>query len=134
MPFQSIYPLIASTGILIAAIGVTAFDSNPAPGIHWKLGLALTGGIVMFIGIYLWSLEGAEGYHLHLDADEGHERPDAPSCPPEALTDSTFLHEQPRGHRPPSITITITRRRPAFRTRSSSCGRFWPRTACSSAR
>jgi cytochrome c oxidase subunit 1 len=67
MPFSSIYPLVASVGILIAAIGVTAFDSNPAPGIHWKLGLALTGGIVMFIGVYLWSLEGAEGYHLHLD-------------------------------------------------------------------
>jgi cytochrome c oxidase subunit 1 len=70
MPFSSIYPLIASVGILIAAIGITAFDSNPAPGIHWKLGLALTGGIVMFIGVYLWSLEGAEGYHLHPD-DEG---------------------------------------------------------------
>ena len=75
MPFSSIYPFVASFGILIAAIAVSALDSNPAPGIHWKLGLAITGGVVMFIGIYLWSLEGNEGYHLHLD-DEDH-APDA---------------------------------------------------------
>lgn len=72
MPFSSIYPLIASLGILIAAIGVTAFDSDWTPGIHKKLAICLVGGIIMFIGIYLWALEGAEGYHLHLDED-GHE-------------------------------------------------------------
>ncbi len=77
MPFQSIYPLVASTGILIAAIGITAFDSNPVPGIHWKLGLALTGGLIMFIGVYLWALEGAEGYHIHPD-EAG---PDASAAP-----------------------------------------------------
>jgi len=44
-------------------------DSNPAPGIHRKLGTTLAGAAVMFIGIYFWSLEGNEGYHLHLDKD-----------------------------------------------------------------
>jgi cytochrome c oxidase subunit 1 len=67
MPFGSIWPFVTSSGILIGAIAVSALDSDPAPGIHVKLGVALLGGIVMFIGIYFWSLEGAEGYHLHLD-------------------------------------------------------------------
>ena len=70
MPFQSIYPLIASIGMLIAAIGVTCFDSDWSPGIHLKLGLSLVGGAVMLAGIYLWSLEGAEGYHLHPKDDD----------------------------------------------------------------
>ena len=69
MPFQSIYPLIASTGALIGAFGA----------IYHNLIVALIGGSLLFIGVYLWSLEGAEGYHLHLD-DEGHEA-DASSTP-----------------------------------------------------
>ncbi len=69
MPFGSIWPLITSLGILIGAIGVSAFDANPDVVIGWKLGLSLVGGLVMFIGIYFWSLEGNEGYHLHLDKD-----------------------------------------------------------------
>ena len=28
----------------------------------------LFGAAVLFVGVYLWSLEGVEGYHLHLDA------------------------------------------------------------------
>ena len=31
----------------------------------------------MFLGIYLWSLEGAEGYHIPPD-EEGHDAPTAP--------------------------------------------------------
>ena len=69
MPFNSIYPLIASLGILIGAFAVSGMESNPAPGLHMKLVTALVGGAIMFIGVYLWSLEGAEGYHLHLGAD-----------------------------------------------------------------
>jgi cytochrome c oxidase subunit 1 len=69
MPFGSIWPAVTSLGILIAAIAISALDSNPAPGIHLKLGMTLAGGAVMFIGIYFWSLEGNEGYHLHLDKD-----------------------------------------------------------------
>jgi cytochrome c oxidase subunit 1 len=67
MPHQSIYPLIASIGILIGAWAVSGMDSNPDPGIHAKLITAIIGGIVMLAGVYLWALEGAEGYHLHLD-------------------------------------------------------------------
>jgi cytochrome c oxidase subunit 1 len=69
MPFGSIWPLVTSAGVLIAAIGISALDSNPAPGIHLRLSVTLIGAAVMFIGIYFWSLEGNEGYHLHLDKD-----------------------------------------------------------------
>ncbi|MBS0664054.1 MAG: cytochrome c oxidase subunit I [Verrucomicrobia bacterium] len=57
MPHQSIYPLVASTGALIGAFGACYHD----------FAVAITGGIVLLAGIYLWSLEGNEGYHLHLD-------------------------------------------------------------------
>jgi cytochrome c oxidase subunit 1 len=69
MPHQSIYPLVASVGILIAAFAASGLDSNPEPGMHIKLALAIFGGVIMLAGIFLWSLEGAEGYHLHLDKD-----------------------------------------------------------------
>jgi len=69
MPFGSIWPLVCSVGILIGAIGVSAFSPSPDMFIGPKLGLSLIGGLVMFIGIYFWSLEGNEGYHLHLDKD-----------------------------------------------------------------
>ena len=61
MPHQSIYPLVASTGVLIGAFGAC----------YHILIVALIGGAFLLGGIYLWSLEGNEGYHLHLDAD-GH--------------------------------------------------------------
>jgi cytochrome c oxidase subunit 1 len=48
---------------------MTALPSNPAPGIHAKLALTILGGFIAFIGIYFWSLEGNEGYHIHLDKD-----------------------------------------------------------------
>jgi cytochrome c oxidase subunit 1 len=70
MPFQSIYPFIASVGILIAAIGISVLDANPAPGIHLKLGTTLVGGVIMFTGIYLWALEGAPGYHIHPEPEK----------------------------------------------------------------
>jgi len=69
MPYGSIWPFVASFGLLIGAIGITAIPANPEPGIHLKLGLCLVGATVMFIGIYFWSLEGNEGYHIHLDKD-----------------------------------------------------------------
>jgi cytochrome c oxidase subunit 1 len=64
MPFQSIYPLVTSIGILIGSIGVAVLD----PG-H-KLAVALAGGVIMLAGIYLWALEGNEGYHIHADKEE----------------------------------------------------------------
>ncbi|MEO6003318.1 MAG: cytochrome c oxidase subunit I [Opitutus sp.] len=69
MPHQSIYPLVASVGILIAAYATSGMDSNPEPGIHAKLATAIIGGVIMLVGVFLWSLEGADGYHLHLDKD-----------------------------------------------------------------
>jgi cytochrome c oxidase subunit 1 len=69
MPFSSIWPFVTSVGILIGAVGMTYFEANWSPGIHAKLGVSLTGAAIMFIGIYFWSLEGNEGYHLHLDQD-----------------------------------------------------------------
>jgi len=65
MPFPSIYPLLTAIGILIWAIGVAVIDPNPAPGIHLKLGMVFAGFAFMFVNIYLWALEGADGYHLH---------------------------------------------------------------------
>ena len=68
MPDQSIWPLVTSCGLLVLGIGVTYFDSDWSPGIHAKLGTTLVGFVIAFLGIYLWSLEGNKGYHLHLDA------------------------------------------------------------------
>jgi cytochrome c oxidase subunit I len=69
MPFGSIWPFLASCGLLIGAIGVTYFDATKGPGIGPKLGVSLLGGVIMFVSIYFWSLEGNEGYHIHLDKD-----------------------------------------------------------------
>ncbi len=66
MPFQSIYPLVTSIGILIGAIGVSVIDHG-----H-KLPVALTGAAVMLAGIYLWAMEGNEGYHIQADQEESH--------------------------------------------------------------
>jgi cytochrome c oxidase subunit 1 len=53
------------------------FDTNPSPGIHLKLGVPLVGGAVMLLGIYLWALEGNEGYHLHPEGDDHKSAPSA---------------------------------------------------------
>jgi cytochrome c oxidase subunit 1 len=75
MPFQSVYPFIAGVGILIGAIGVSVIDPNPDPKviIGRKLGVALAGFAVMVVAVYLWSLEGNEGYHIHVDGDGAHD-------------------------------------------------------------
>ncbi len=65
MPFPSIYPFLSAIGILIWAVGVAVIDPSPAPGIHLKLGMVFVGFAFMFANVYLWSLEGADGYHLH---------------------------------------------------------------------
>ncbi len=73
MPFQSIYPLLASFGVLIGAIGTAVIDpANPSqyPG-FWgpKIAVTILGGTIMVVSIFLWAIEGAEGYHMHLDHD-----------------------------------------------------------------
>jgi cytochrome c oxidase subunit 1 len=73
MPFQSIYPFLASAGILVGAVGVSIID--PAnPNIYhgfWgpKIAVTILGGLIMFVSVVLWSLEGNEGYHIHLNED-----------------------------------------------------------------
>jgi cytochrome c oxidase subunit 1 len=62
MPDQSWYPLIASIGLLIAGLAF-AFYNVP---------IALAGLGVLFLGCYLWALEGPGGYHIHID-DKGNE-------------------------------------------------------------
>jgi cytochrome c oxidase subunit 1 len=73
MPFQSIYPFFASCGILVAAIGIAVLDPANAheyPG-FWgpKVGVTILGGTIMFISVVLWSLEGNDGYHIHISED-----------------------------------------------------------------
>jgi cytochrome c oxidase subunit I len=73
MPFQSIYPFLASAGILVGAVGVSIID--PAnPNIYhgfWgpKIAVTILGGLIMFVSVVLWSLEGNDGYHIHLNED-----------------------------------------------------------------
>jgi cytochrome c oxidase subunit 1 len=73
MPHQSIYPFFASCGILIGAIGIAVVDANPDPHviIGTKLATTLVGALIMVVSVYLWSLEGNEGYHLHIESEEG---------------------------------------------------------------
>ena len=82
MPFQSIYPFFASCGILVAAIGIAVIDpanTHDYPG-FWgpKIAVTILDGAIMFVSVVLWSLEGADGYHIHLNDDgsikgeEGH--------------------------------------------------------------
>jgi cytochrome c oxidase subunit 1 len=73
MPFQSIYPFIAGVGILIGAIGTSIVDQAD-PHVYtgfWgpKIAITMLGGLIMFVAVVLWSLEGADGYHIHLNAD-----------------------------------------------------------------
>jgi cytochrome c oxidase subunit 1 len=71
MPHQSIYPFIAGVGILIAAIGIAVVDADPGPGlIGPKLGTVLVGFFILVTAVYLWSLEGNEGYHIHPEAED----------------------------------------------------------------
>ncbi|MBL9202631.1 MAG: cytochrome c oxidase subunit I [Opitutaceae bacterium] len=69
MPFGSIWPFVTAMGLFVISIAVTMMNSNPEPGIHARLATTLVGFLIAFIGIYFWSLEGNEGYHLHLDKD-----------------------------------------------------------------
>jgi cytochrome c oxidase subunit 1 len=71
MPHQSIYPFTAAIGILIGAIGVSLVDPDPGPNlVGRKLATCLVGFVIMLGSIYLWSLEGNEGYHLHPEEDK----------------------------------------------------------------
>ena len=55
LPDQSWYPLVAAAGLLTAGL---CFAHDNFVG-------AIAGGAILFAGIYLWSLEGPGGYHVH---------------------------------------------------------------------
>ncbi len=81
MPFPSIWPFFTSVGLLIGAIGVAVINHDPSPG-FWgtKINVSMIGGVVMFISIYFWALEGNEGYHLHPEDGEDHDSAAKPAA------------------------------------------------------
>jgi len=73
MPDQSWYPLIAAAGLLFGAYN---FIQLHAPVVFFgqqltstHLPFAIAGGVLLFLGCYLWALEGPGGYHIHLKPD-----------------------------------------------------------------
>jgi cytochrome c oxidase subunit 1 len=72
MPHQSIYPFIAGVGILVGGIGISIVDADPGPSlIGRKLATVLVGFAILVAAVYLWALEGNEGYHLHPEDEAG---------------------------------------------------------------
>ncbi|MCC6415403.1 MAG: cytochrome c oxidase subunit I [Opitutaceae bacterium] len=61
MPFQSIYPFVASVGFFIMGLGVAVLGPDP----HVKITVAAVGFLIMLAGIFMWAHEGNEGYHIH---------------------------------------------------------------------
>jgi cytochrome c oxidase subunit 1 len=66
MPFQSIYPFVASLGLFIMGLGVAVIGHDP----HVKIAISGAGFLVMLAGIFLWAHEGNEGYHLHVNKED----------------------------------------------------------------
>ena len=55
LPDQSWYPLFAAGGLLIAGLSFA----------NYSLVGSLIGAGILFVSVYLWSLEGPGGYHVH---------------------------------------------------------------------
>ena len=72
MPDQSWYPIFAASGLLVGAYNAAQLKhpvvmfGNQLFSSH--IPLAITGGAILVLAAYLWSLEGPGGYHIHLDA------------------------------------------------------------------
>ncbi len=62
-----------------------AVDASPASVlIGPKLAVTLIGGLIAIVSIFLWALEGNEGYHLHPEedgAEHGHGAQPSPGHP-----------------------------------------------------
>jgi cytochrome c oxidase subunit 1 len=73
MPDQSWYPFISCIGMLIGCYNFAqihvpvSFFGNEVLASH--LPLAIFGGVIMVVALYLWALEGPAGYHLHIGKD-----------------------------------------------------------------
>ncbi|MGH8017972.1 MAG: cytochrome c oxidase subunit I, partial [Opitutaceae bacterium] len=71
MPDQSWFPPLAAFGLLVGGLGMIF---KQAIGENWFI-LPMGGAAILFIGAYLWSLEGPGGYHVHPEGEgsgEGH--------------------------------------------------------------
>lgn len=55
MPSQAWFPILTASAILLGGL---FFANHYMPG-------AIAGGALMILGIWLWSLEGPGGYHVH---------------------------------------------------------------------
>ena len=73
MPSQSWFPLLTAVGMLIGGLFLV---NHNYPG-------AIAGGALVFIGAYLWSVEGPGGSHIH---------PRAPGQPEDGKPDSGNHH------------------------------------------
>ena len=67
MPSQSWMPLVASTGFLFAGFGMPMMAMG-VPHAGW---IVIAGLGVLFLGIWLWALEGPGGYMLKTPAPSG---------------------------------------------------------------
>ena len=62
MPSQSWFPLLASSGFPRSR----PLHGPQAAGVPYCGYLAISGLVItIFVGIYLWALEGPGGYHVH---------------------------------------------------------------------
>lgn len=66
MPSQSWWPLLASSGLLMAGMGAGLMSA----GVPYCGYVAIGGLVVLFLGIFLWAMEGPGGYHLHPSDDK----------------------------------------------------------------
>lgn len=66
MPFQSIYPFVASLGLFIMGLGVAVISHEPSV----KIAISGAGFAVMLAGIFMWAHEGNEGYHIHPNKED----------------------------------------------------------------
>jgi cytochrome c oxidase subunit 1 len=64
MPSQSWMPMLASIGFLVAGLGMPMM----AMGIPYAGWIVITGLATLFLGIWLWALEGPGGYQLRTPA------------------------------------------------------------------
>ena len=81
MPSQSWFPLVTAVGLLIGSLAFACKRAINHTLLQWGLPdhnygmyLAILGGVITFLGAYLWALEGPGGYHVHADEDHDGKR------------------------------------------------------------